>query len=91
MVYYIVVNWYECYNIYSTLDAAIKAVQILRKRIDKDDIDDDMLIEFSQEPKVLNEYTPHTNLHYYIFKVFEGEAFGPESFTDGSQNVFIQE
>lgn len=93
MKLYIVWNWHECYNAYTSKEKAIRAVKILRDRIIKDldtsDPDDLILIEeFKQEPVILKGFN-FSELRYYIFEVEEGETFGTETATDRKEQDVI--
>jgi hypothetical protein len=69
MSFYVLYNYYDCYNIYSNEKNARYAFDILKKRY-----------ELSEEEVDTNITKGHKlkNKKLYIFEVKEGETFGEE-------------
>ena len=88
MIFYVVWNWCECYNIYSSLERATAAYKIMVQRAGDSCTEDGTDIS---EPKVLDRFSL-INDDYFIFKVAEGETFGVEIRIDHktTQDVILE-
>ena len=82
MTYFIVYNIQQCFNIYSTEEKAIKAVNILRQNLLKKlNINENILkfIDIQKEFKediIIIKGFQILKKYFYICKIKEGEAFG---------------
>ena len=68
MDYYILHNFCETYNIYQTQESALKALNYFVSKCETDD--------FTVSYEIHNN--DHQNYNFYIFRIKEGIAFGPE-------------
>ena len=79
---YVVWNCYDCYNVYTSLEKAAKAADILKRRMElPDDYHVRIITGFNE-----------LDSNLFIFVVEEGEAFGVELHSDHSdQDVIYSE
>lgn len=81
MTFYVLNNYYNIYNVYSTKERAKKALRIVLKKYEN--IPEEQLTDEFLESKFY-ENDPYLDGRFYVFKVEEGEAFGEESRLDSN-------
>lgn len=97
--FYILNNWCECYNVYSSLERATEAYRIIVHRYNliiensrqTQEQKEEEYNRFPLNPPLYDTYPTNVEYGYYIFRIKEGETFGVEINRDHktSQDVIL--